>query len=218
MRSAGPDREAPSGPAARRNRLAPATPKGRRTEAALLDAARRVFAEKGFLNAKISDITRAAGKSSGSFYTYYDGKEELLTALLDRLPPAEPPAHTGDPREAVRSAVRAYWTTYRAHLGEMVGLFQLSMTDPAFAERWRELRAARIRTVLEVIRDAEASGHRLDLDPGILASAIVSMLESFCWVWLAAGGDAGVAPPDDETAIETLSGIWYRALYPGRAS
>lgn len=49
----------------------------------------------------------------------------------------------------------------------------------------------------------------------MFASAIVSMLESFCWTWLAAGGE-GVGPPfDDETAIHTLAQIWTRAVLNG---
>ncbi|MBD0324262.1 MAG: helix-turn-helix transcriptional regulator, partial [Aldersonia sp.] len=59
-----------------------ATPKGRRTEAACHRAARQVFAEKGFLNAKIADIAATAGRSAGSFYNYYDNKQQLLEALL----------------------------------------------------------------------------------------------------------------------------------------
>ncbi|MCC5579961.1 TetR/AcrR family transcriptional regulator [Microtetraspora sp. AC03309] len=195
----------------------PATPKGRRTEAAFLDAARQVFAEKGYFNAKISDIAQAAGKSPGSFYNYYENKEELLEALLEQFSievlEASFKSQSDDPLESIRGAVRAYWTTYRKYLAEMVGVFQMSMTDAAFAERWRENRAAGIRTVLAGIKNAEKAGHHVELDPGTLASAIVSMLESFCWVWMAAGGDANVNAPDDETAIETLSALWYRTIY-----
>ncbi|MFI0351258.1 TetR/AcrR family transcriptional regulator [Actinomadura sp. 9N407] len=199
----------------------PSTPKGHRTEAAFLDAARQVFAEKGYFNAKISDIAKAAGKSPGSLYNYYENKEQLLEALLERFSgevlEASFSSQSDDLMESIRGAVRAYWFGYRKYLAEMVGLFQMSMTDEAFAERWRAVRAAGIRSVLSGIKNAERSGYRIGLDQEVLASAIVAMLESFCWVWLAAGGDTDVAAPDDETAIETLSTLWYRTVYHDRA-
>ncbi|WP_179646705.1 TetR/AcrR family transcriptional regulator [Spinactinospora alkalitolerans] len=194
-----------------------ATPKGQRTEAAFLGAARQVFAEKGYFNAKISDIAEVAGRSPGSFYNYYENKEEILEALLDQFSTevleASLKSRTGDPLEGIRGAVRAYWLTYRKYLPEMIGVFQMSMTDPEFAARWQANRAAGIRGVLAGIRSAERTGHRVDLDHGTLASALVSMLESFCWTWMAMGGDPDVDVPDDETAIDTLSALWYRTVF-----
>lgn len=63
----------------------PRTERGRRTLRKLLDAAALEFGEKGFHEASISGITRRAGTALGSFYTYFDSKEELFQALVKDL-------------------------------------------------------------------------------------------------------------------------------------
>jgi AcrR family transcriptional regulator len=49
----------------------------------LLDAAARVFAEKGFRAATVDQIAAAAGLSKGTFYWNFASKEDLFLALLE---------------------------------------------------------------------------------------------------------------------------------------
>jgi len=57
-----------------------------RTRAALLDAAERVFAERGFQGASVEVITESAGFSRGAFYSNFTSKEQLFAELLqDRV-------------------------------------------------------------------------------------------------------------------------------------
>jgi AcrR family transcriptional regulator len=51
------------------------------TQRALLDAAREVFAERGFSDTSISDVVERAGSSVGSLYHHFGGKSELFLAL-----------------------------------------------------------------------------------------------------------------------------------------
>jgi AcrR family transcriptional regulator len=61
-------------------RIAGVTPE--ETRRRLVDAAGRVFAEKGYEGARIADIARAAGLSSGAIYAHYGSKAELLTEAI----------------------------------------------------------------------------------------------------------------------------------------
>lgn len=60
----------------------PRTERGRRTMRALLDAAAAEFAEKGFHEGSIAGITQRAGVALGSFYTYFNSKDEVFRALV----------------------------------------------------------------------------------------------------------------------------------------
>ena len=63
----------------------PKTARGRRTREKLLKAAEIEFGEKGFHEAAISGITYRAGVALGSFYTYFESKEEIFTALVSYM-------------------------------------------------------------------------------------------------------------------------------------
>ena len=51
----------------------------------LLNASAEVFAEKGYYQASIQNITQKAGVSTGTFYIYYKNKEEVLLAIYQRF-------------------------------------------------------------------------------------------------------------------------------------
>ena len=51
----------------------------------IVGAATRVFAEKGFRRATTREVARAAGVSEGTIYNYFEDKDAILLAILDRL-------------------------------------------------------------------------------------------------------------------------------------
>ena len=51
----------------------------------LLKVGERLFAREGYRHVSIKDITDAAGLGMGSFYTYFPGKEEFYSAVIDGL-------------------------------------------------------------------------------------------------------------------------------------
>ncbi|HYE48118.1 MAG TPA: TetR/AcrR family transcriptional regulator [Azospirillaceae bacterium] len=63
----------------------PRTERGKRTLRRLLDAAAAEFGERGYHDAAISGITQRAGAALGTFYTYFDSKEQVFRALVDDM-------------------------------------------------------------------------------------------------------------------------------------
>jgi AcrR family transcriptional regulator len=51
----------------------------------IVEAATRVFAEKGFRRATTREVAREAGVSEGTIYNYFEDKDDLLMAILHRL-------------------------------------------------------------------------------------------------------------------------------------
>jgi AcrR family transcriptional regulator len=73
----------------RRTRSARA--EGTDARAALLAAAAEVFAERGFANASVDEVTERAGYSKGALYWHFQSKHELFFALIEQT--VDAPAH-----------------------------------------------------------------------------------------------------------------------------
>jgi AcrR family transcriptional regulator len=189
------------------------------TEAKFRRAAQLVFARQGYLHARVEDIAKEAGLSPASFYNYYDSKADVLAALArefheDTSRDIAVPYQSGRPHEeAVREAITIFWSTYRDRLGALSGVFQASMVDDAFLKQWRLVRAEALRFISSGIAAAQREGYCPGMDRYYTASALSSMLEHFCYVWLYQGGDNEDAICDEKRAIDALVGIWYRAIY-----
>jgi AcrR family transcriptional regulator len=192
------------------------TARGVRSRAALLDAARKLFRTKGFANTKIADITHEAGRALGSFYTYFSNKQEVLEELAEdfkaeidgRL--TELDLTSAEPYDVVRELCAVYWSSCQNHSAELAAIFQASMVDEHFARRWREIRSDARKKIAAGIR---AVGHVHDPDPEATASALGSMMDYFCYVWLVEGGESGRASLSDEVAIEAMARVMYRTVF-----
>ncbi|GAB2847965.1 TetR family transcriptional regulator [Actinocorallia aurea] len=63
------------------------------TRKALLDAAQRLFAERGIHGAALDDVAHTAGLTKGAVYSNFSGKPELVLALLDQCVTSAPRLH-----------------------------------------------------------------------------------------------------------------------------
>jgi AcrR family transcriptional regulator len=201
----------------RRTRLP--TNRGRRTRAAIDDAARAVIARKGILATTIADITAEAGRSTASFYNYYDSKEAMVREWTLRFrSEAKQRAqtvtqHDLSNRERVHEAAAAHWHTYRNRLAEMISVSQLAMVNEDFAQYWAEICAVPISFIAETVRRAQTEGYCAGDDPALIAVAIVAMLNEFCYLQLSGAQSNVTGDPDDQACINTLANIFYRAIY-----
>jgi TetR/AcrR family transcriptional regulator, cholesterol catabolism regulator len=98
----------------------------------LINAASRVFIEKGFHNATVRDIGRAAGMTQGTIYNYVRSKDDILYMVCDRIVTeyqqqalnALETSH--DPVERVRSAVRGVCQVMNKYRREILLIYQNS--------------------------------------------------------------------------------------------
>ena len=203
------DGERPNGPRSR---------KGAQTRTRLVEAAKAVFEEDGFLEARISDIAERAGLSHGSFYHYFDSKEqifhEVAKAVEDELSaPGDAvimdPASTATPRERIREGIRRHLISYRDEAPMMGVIEQVSRYD----DHVRANRAERVQEsevqIAESIRQLQRRGLAdRSVDPEIAATALGAMVARFAELWLV----QGYADYDFDETVEQLTTLWCNAL------
>jgi len=194
------------------------TLRGRQTQAAIDAAARAVIARKGILATTISDIAAEAGKSTASFYNYYDSKEAMVRewAVRFRDEARERSRAAGEPGltnwERSYQAAAAHWNTYRNRLAEIISVSQLAMISDDFAEYWADICSLPIELITRMVKQAQHKGFCSREDnPQMVAIAMVSMLNQFCYTRLS--GDAAVGAVDDDACITTLANVFYRTIY-----
>jgi TetR/AcrR family fatty acid metabolism transcriptional regulator len=169
---------------------APTLERSQRSEAAraarkedILNAARTVFAERGFRGTTIADIAEAAGIALGTIYLYFKSKDEVFAALKQRLgeliaeaflvPPTEPSLD-----EAVRARVRGVFAACEANR-DLVRLAVLN-TDPKSAanKHVKEGEDGNLRPLADALAVAIERGWIRNEDPmlmGRLMFGLVSM-------------------------------------------
>ena len=99
----------------------PRTERGRKTLRRLIEAAAAEFGERGYHEAAITGITQRAGVALGTFYTYFESKEEVFRALVGemsratRAHVAEAVKNAPDRLAAERLGLEAFITFVRQH-------------------------------------------------------------------------------------------------------
>jgi AcrR family transcriptional regulator len=191
--------------------------KAAETQNALKAAARREFVERGFLNTKITDITAAAGRSTGSFYEHFASKHELLQSLLADMQQSagaemtagpHPVEHDLTDREQLRAHLDVGWQVIKANLPVMVALFESAIAQrPTSGAMWHRLvdDTDMLRHHVEYLRD---QGHRLPGEPTLVAAAMGGMLSMLAYAVLTSDA-SGLS---DAEVIDTLTALLLNGL------
>jgi TetR/AcrR family transcriptional regulator len=181
------------------------------TRTAILDAAERLFAARGFPATTIKQIGADAGVNSALLYYYFADKETLYREVLGRLlagliaagGKAFDEAHS--PEEAIRALVRVQAATL-ASSPSVPRLFARELVDNDASHATQHLArlAAEVFTRLcEMIRAGQRDGtFRSDLDPQFAAISTISQMVYFHIARPAVGIILGHGPagPPPETA------------------
>jgi AcrR family transcriptional regulator len=132
----------------------------------LIDAAARLFAERGYHGTSIEDLLEATGLTRGGLYHYIDSKQDLLFAIHEQLmepllEQARAIAGSGEPPEAqLRRLVGAWMAHVEGHRHHMV-VFDRERRSVRADPRYADAVAAReeFERILDgILRAGQASG------------------------------------------------------------
>jgi AcrR family transcriptional regulator len=187
----------------------PRTSRGERTRARLRDAARRVFAARGYVTARVEDIVAEAGVSHGTFYTYFENKAAALDALSDVTAHdlqavVDEPWDGPDGATAIEAVIDRFVEVFAQHVDVMRAWLEASAHEPHFRQRLRDVRHGYVQRVADVLEPVLGSTSH---DPAVAAAALVAMVEGYATEGL--GVDAAARRAD---VVRTLSGLWLGGL------
>jgi TetR/AcrR family transcriptional regulator, fatty acid metabolism regulator protein len=159
---------------------------------AILRAAIDVFADRGYFNAQVADVARAAGVAAGTVYLYFRSKDDLLISIFERgmrtalEEGREQVAKTEDPRERLQQFARLHLRRL-GHDRNLAVVFQVELRQSTkFMERFS---STLLRDYLGLIREAITDGQkqgvfRGDIKPTIAAKMLFGALDEMATNWM----------------------------------
>jgi Transcriptional regulator len=189
----------------------------------ILDAARKVFAEKGFHETRLDDIAAQAGFSKAALYNYYSDKESLFLSLanrdFDHLFEAiknnlDPKAKFLDNLQRILSTVFSF---FGEHFAFMLATTNFRQSGNENTEKIKEYHGklfcqfkkkySQVFDVfIEVLKEGKRRGEiQYDLDEKIISQYLVSLLRGVFIDWKNQG-KTGESDREIKQLISFLSG------------
>jgi len=165
----------------------PVTIRGEQTRRRLLEAAEEVFGEMGFRRASISEIVRRAGVAQGTFYLYFDSKEDIFRALVRYMSHelrkfiATAVAGLQDRLEIEREGYRAFFRFVLQHRFLYRIVLESQFVDEAvYREYYRRLAEGYARGLARAME----AGQIRRLDPETLAYCLMGVAHLLGMRWV----------------------------------
>ena len=141
------------------------------TRAALVAAARSLFAERGYASVGTEEIVRAAGVTRGALYHHFDGKRDLFeavyagieTELAERIAAGALEANADSPLEAMRAGAEMFLAA--ATEPDVQRIVLLDGPSVLGWDRWREIAAEHGLGLIEVSLQAAIDAGAISSQP-----------------------------------------------------
>jgi AcrR family transcriptional regulator len=194
----------------------PKTAKGKRSRHAILTTARASFGKVGYSATRVQDIVDGAGLSLGAFYRYFDGRREVLLAILagffDELYEASrSPWVPDDPKHSVRETTLRYLQAYADNADLYRVAYETFLTEPDVNRIWDDARQMFYRRIERSLRRGQEMGDiRPDLDPVAVAILLGGMTEHYAF--LAFVIETPVAAASLDHVADEIGALWVAGV------
>ena len=188
------------------------TDRTRETRDKLLRTARSIFEQEGYDATSISSIVEAAQVSRGTFYLYFQSKEDIFRMLAESIQGSLVdlqglPRRLG-PREVVERSISTFMVFYRENARMMAVLEQVATYDPSFRSLRRDMRRSVADRAVRFIADLQQKGLvDADVDARIAGIALTGMIDRFAYVWHILEEDF-----DEDEVVSNLTRLWFQAI------
>jgi AcrR family transcriptional regulator len=176
-----------------------------------------VFAETPFAETRIADIAARAGVANGTFYTYFDSKEEIFREVASGVlremlaaPRRDPANAGGDPIRDIEHASRAYFQVVVDNAMVARSIEQVGPADAHVASVRHSTVVGAIKRADRWIRRLQADGVCDEIDPWATAVALQTMTIRVAYDHLLP--QAGEVDADVDAMARAVSRIWARAV------
>jgi len=181
----------------------------------IIESALKIFAEKGFQDATISEISKAAGVSDATVYEYFNTKEELLFTIPEKI--TEEPVRDMEKimpflrgtECKLRAIVQGYMTLYENNPDYSALVMLQLKTNRNFLKTKAYEKIQHIaRILLNCIQEGIENGSfKAQTDPYLVRSMILGTIEHLCIRWHLLGNPANLIEQVDPLVDIILEGI-----------